>query len=188
MKAILGLGNPGNEYEKTRHNIGFEVVDYLVNKGTDGKYSLKFRGAIAVWMVDGEKVFLVKPMTFMNLSGACVSELVKFYQIEPADVLVICDDVSLPFGKLRLRAEGGHGGHNGLKDIQAKMGTPNYPRLRVGVGEKKGNDLSSHVLGRFAPDEMKELGSVVDEAAQAADCWVREGIQVCMNRFNGPAK
>ncbi|MEY4394766.1 MAG: hypothetical protein RL595_2015, partial [Planctomycetota bacterium] len=99
MKAIVGLGNPGNEYEKTRHNIGFEVVDYLVNKGTDGKYSLKFRGATAVWMVDGEKVFLVKPMTFMNLSGACVSELVKFYQIEPADVLVICDDVSLPFGK-----------------------------------------------------------------------------------------
>lgn len=188
MKVVVGLGNPGSEYEKTRHNIGFEVVDSLAFGKTDGKFSLKFRGALVQWMVDGEKVLLVKPMTFMNLSGLCVSELAKFYQVEPADVLVVCDDVSLPFGKIRARAEGGHGGHNGLRDIQNKIGTPAYPRIRVGVGEARGAGLTSHVLGKFSPDEMKELKTVVEQTAQAVECWVRDGVQVCMNRYNGPGK
>ncbi|HEY8504017.1 MAG TPA: aminoacyl-tRNA hydrolase, partial [Gemmataceae bacterium] len=133
----------------------------------------------------GETVLLVKPETFMNLSGHAVRQVVEFYKLSPADLLVVCDDINLPLGKLRARARGTHGGHNGLRHIQEQLGTTEYPRLRIGVGSPS-FDATDHVLGRFRPAERPVVEEAIREAADAVLLWVREGIDVCMNRVNGP--
>jgi peptidyl-tRNA hydrolase, PTH1 family len=188
MKVVVGLGNPGVDYDGTRHNIGFEVLDKIAKTESDGRFALKFHGAVSQVSKGEEKILLVKPMTFMNLSGSCVSEILGFYRVEPVDLIVLCDDVNLPLGKIRVRSEGGHGGHNGLRDIQAKLGSTSYPRIRLGVGGPGESNLSGFVLGKFRSNEFSEAKMMIDDAIDAVWCWVRDGIHVCMNRFNGPVK
>src|SRR5262249_49353172 len=137
MKIVVGLGNPGRQYEGTRHNVGFEVVDLLAEAPGAGRFQSRFSAQVAELVEDGVKVLLVKPETFMNLSGRCVRQLVDFYQLPLSDLLVVCDDINLPLARLRVRARGSHGGHNGLRDIQAHLGTTEYGRLRIGVGSPR---------------------------------------------------
>jgi PTH1 family peptidyl-tRNA hydrolase len=189
MKIVVGLGNPGAKYQGTRHNVGFDVVDYLAAGKGVGRPQTRFQSEVAEWLEAGEKVLLVKPQTFMNLSGRAVRQLLDFYQLPPAELLVVCDDVNLPLGRLRVRARGTHGGHNGLRDIQAHLGTTEYARLRIGVGAAdEGADLADHVLSRFRPTERAAVEDAVARAAQAVVCWVAHGVEATMNRFNAPEK
>ncbi len=185
MKVVVGLGNPGGKYAGTRHNVGFMVLDYLAEGPRAGRFQSRFNAQVAELLEDPHKVLLVKPETFMNLSGRCVRQVLDFYQVEPADLLVVSDDINLPLGKLRARARGTHGGHNGLRDIQNHLGTTDYPRLRIGVGAPAGDDAVDHVLGRFRPAERAVMEEVIPAAAQAVLVWVHQGIEACMNQFNG---
>lgn len=184
MKVIVGLGNPGRQYEGTRHNVGFAVVELLSQGPTAGKWQSRFQADVCELIEDGEKLFLVKPRTFMNLSGRSVRQVVDFYQLEATDLLVVCDDISLPLGKLRARARGTHGGHNGLRDIQNHLGTTEYSRLRLGVDSPGERDAADHVLERFKPSERDVIDDAVRLAAQAVAVWAFRGIDACMNEFN----
>jgi PTH1 family peptidyl-tRNA hydrolase len=186
MKVIVGLGNPGPKYAGTRHNVGFEVVDYLAAAPGCGPFRSKFQAQVAELKEAGEQVLLVKPETFMNLSGRAVRQIVDFYKLPPADLLIVSDDFNLPLGKLRARAKGSHGGQNGLRDIQQQLGTDEYARLRVGVGQPGPGEAVDFVLSRFKPAERKAVEEAVAKAADAALVWVRSGIEACMNRANGP--
>jgi peptidyl-tRNA hydrolase, PTH1 family len=186
MKLVVGLGNPGARYQGTRHNVGFAVVDALAAGPGGGRFQSKFQAQVAELSEGGQKVLLAKPETFMNLSGRCVRQIVDFYQLAPGELLVVCDDINLPLGKLRARARGSHGGHNGLRDIEAHLGTAEYARLRVGVGSPPGEDAVDHVLGRFRPAERAVIEDAVLLAAQAVGVWLAQGIEACMNRFNAP--
>jgi PTH1 family peptidyl-tRNA hydrolase len=184
MNVVVGLGNPGSRYAGTRHNVGFAVVDYLAQSPNAGRFQTRFQAEIAELIEDANKVLLVKPQTFMNLSGRCVREVLDFYQLPPEALLVVCDDINLPLGKLRIRARGTHGGHNGLRDIQQHLGTTEYPRFRIGVGLPDA-DAVDHVLGRFRPAERAVIDEAVATAAQAVTVWLHLGIEACMNEFNG---
>jgi PTH1 family peptidyl-tRNA hydrolase len=184
MKLLVGLGNPGKRYEGTRHNIGFVVIDQFARSCQAGRFLNRFDAEIAEGMEGEQKLLLVKPQTFMNLSGRAVRQVVDFYQVPHEDLLVICDDVNLPLGQLRARARGTHGGHNGLRDIQNHLGTTEYSRLRIGVGAPEGRDMADYVLDRFQPGERQVVEDAVIRAMQAVAVWVGEGIEACMNRFN----
>jgi len=188
VKVIVGLGNPGSKYQGTRHNIGFDVVDYLASGPGVGAFRNKFEASIAEMQENGEVVLLVKPQTFMNLSGRSLRQIVDFYKIDLADVLVVCDDIALPVGKLRVKAKGSHGGQNGLRNIAEQLGTPDYGRLRIGIGEPGRDNASDYVLSRFRAGEKAEIEDAIAKAALAALLWVREGIEPCMNRTNGEAE
>lgn len=188
MKLVVGLGNPGSTYVGTRHNVGFAVVDILASSPSCGPFQRRFDAEVADGLCGLEKVLLVKPLTFMNLSGRCVRQAMDFYKLNTVDVLVICDDVNLPLGQLRIRPGGSAGGHNGLKDIQQQLGTMEYARLRLGVGSSDRNDLADYVLARFKPSERDPVQDMLMRAAQATDCWMREGVAATMNRFNAPEK
>src|SRR6516164_402217 len=153
MKVVVGLGNPGSKYAGTRHNIGFLVIDYLAESPRAGRFQSRFQGQVADLVEEGEKLLLVKPETFMNLSGRCVREVMGFYQVAVEDLLVVCDDINLPLGKLRVRARGSDGGQKGLRDIQNHLGTSDYARLRIGVDAPGQADAADHVLSRFRPTE-----------------------------------
>ena len=186
MKLIVGLGNPGQEYRDTRHNVGFMVVDALVDRWrVADQWREKFE-ALQIKTVRGdEQVIIAKPLTFMNLSGQAVQALAGFYKIEPADVFVVTDDVALPVGRLRARREGGAGGHNGLKSIIQSLATQAFPRMRVGVGRGDDRrDLADHVLGRFEADERDTVSAAVLRAADATEMFLSEGIGRVMNAFN----
>ena len=183
MKIVVGLGNPGKRYEGTRHNVGFAVVDALAEGPGVSSFQNRFHADVAEWMEAGDKVLLVKPETFMNLSGRCVRQAVDFYQVPFHDVLVVCDDINLPLGKLRFRTRGTHGGHNGLRDIQSHLGTTVYPRLRIGVGAPA-DEVVDYVLGRFRPSERPAINEALELATQAVVLWVHEGIEKCMNQYN----
>jgi PTH1 family peptidyl-tRNA hydrolase len=185
-KLVVGLGNPGSRYEGTRHNIGFEVVDRLARGPSGAGFSRKFDGLLAEIEIDFRRVLLLKPETFMNLSGRCVRQAAQFYKIEPADVLVVCDDLSLPLGKLRLRPGGSDAGQTGLRDIIAQLGTPDVPRLRMGIGERGPIDASDFVLSRFKAAERTTIDDALILATQAVAVWVTQGLEAAMNRFNGP--
>src|SRR5262245_48331692 len=187
MKAVIGLGNPGSRYAGTRHNVGYALVDSLAQGPGVSRFQGRFQAQIAEWAEGASKVLLVKPETFMNLSGRCVRQIVDFYQLSLADLLVACDDFNLPLGKLRARARGTHGGHNGLRDIQNHLGTTEYARLRIGVGAP-GEEAIDHVLGRFAPSERPVIDEAIATAAQAVLIWVHQGIEVCMNQYNAAQK
>ena len=187
MKVVVGLGNPGSRYQGTRHNVGFDVVDSLAASPHAGRFQSRFQAQVAELHEDGEKVLLVKPETFMNLSGRSVRQVLDFFQAPIADLLVVCDDISLPLGKLRIRAKGTHGGHNGLRDIQNHLGGVEYARLRIGVDAPR-EDAVDHVLGRFRPAERKIIEDAVSLAAQAVGVWARQGVEVAMNQYNGEAK
>lgn len=184
MKVIVGLGNPGSRYVGTRHNIGFEVIDWIAAGPGTGPFRKKFEAQVAELNYGSETVLLVKPETFMNLSGRSVRAAVDFYKLAPADVMVICDDMALPVGKLRIRGTGGNGGHNGLRNIELQLGTEDYARLRIGVGAREMAGVD-HVLGKFKPGERPSVEKAVERAAEAVLVWVKEGITVCMNRYNG---
>src|SRR5438874_825309 len=154
MKVIVGLGNPGRQYAGTRHNVGYDVIDLLAQSPRAGRFQSRFQAQVAELLEDDLKLLLVKPETFMNLSGRCVRQVLDFYQLTPDDLLVVCDDINLPLGKLRARSKGSHGGHNGLRDIQNHLGTAEYARLKIGVGAPgEDGDVVDHVLTRFRPSE-----------------------------------
>jgi PTH1 family peptidyl-tRNA hydrolase len=181
MKCVVGLGNPGAQYAGTRHNAGFMAVRRL---GGDAPFRRAFQGELAETRVDGEKVFLFMPLTFMNLSGQAVAPLAAYYKIEPADILVICDDMDLPPGRLRLRARGSAGGHNGLKSVIASLGAEDFWRLRVGVGRPLLYDPARHVLMRFTDEEKEMIGEALERAAAAAELWCRGRGEEAMNLYN----
>lgn len=186
MKVVVGLGNPGRQYVGTRHNVGFEVVEHLAQRlgETDG-WRRDFHSELMQTVVGNEIWLLVKPQTYMNRSGLAVATIVRFYQLPLTDLLVVCDDLNLPLGQLRLRAEGSHGGHKGLRDVQQELGTPQYPRLRIGIGSPPpGQDAADYVLERFRPEERPVVAEAVQRATQAILCWLKEGIEAAMNRFN----
>lgn len=182
MKVIVGLGNPGRAYSGTRHNVGFDVIDALASGPGVAGFKNRFQAQVAEATNDG--LLLVKPETFMNLSGQAVRQLVDFYKLPASDLLVVCDDMALPPGKLRIRARGSHGGHNGLRNIQEHLGTSEYARLRIGVGGPD-DEAIEHVLGRFRPGEKPVIADAIILACQAVLVWARDGVAACMNRFNG---
>jgi len=193
MKLIVGLGNPGRQYENTRHNVGYRVVDALARHWNIDLTRRRFSGLCGSGYPGpggtGEQVLLLKPETFMNLSGRSVREAMTFHKIAPADVLVVLDDMALPLGRLRLRASGSAGGHNGLSSVIQEIGTQQFPRLRIGIEAVEGRRMVSHVLGPFTRDEEPEILRAIDRAIAAIECWITEGIEKAMTRFNvGPEK
>ena len=188
MKVIAGLGNPGAQYANTPHSIGFEVVNAIASEiGATWQASASFKGELASGMFAGQKVLLLKPMTFMNLSGDSVAPVVRYHNATPADLLVISDDIDLPVGRLRIRGGGSAGGHNGLKSIIERVGTPLFTRLRVGVGRdaRDRSQVIGHVLGKFDPDTRAVMDKVVPAAVQAAAAIISSTPQAAMNAWNG---
>lgn len=187
MKLIVGLGNPGAQYERTRHNAGFLAVDELARRHASGMIPrARFNAVTLDASIGGEKVLLMKPTTFMNLSGKTVGEAVRFFKLEPTeDLLVIVDEIALPVGHVRIREKGGANGHNGLSDIDRVLGGSPYPRIRVGVGEKPpGWVKADWVLSRYTDEEAGEVNIGTKAAADAAECVIGEGLKPAMNRFN----
>ncbi len=185
-KLVVGLGNPGSKYEATRHNIGFEVVDRLATSGLEARFSTRFDGLLAETEIDFKRVLLLKPMTFMNLSGRAVKQAIQFYKLDIEDLLVVCDDLSLPLGKIRIRRGGSDGGQKGLRDITAQLGSQDFARLRIGLGERGPSDAADFVLSRFRPAERPIIDDTLILATQAIAVWTTQGVETAMNRFNGP--
>lgn len=189
MFVIVGLGNPDKKYEKTRHNIGFDVIDALAEKYHISVTDKKHKALCGTGMIEGMKVLLVKPQTYMNNSGESVGEIMNFYKLDAEeDLLVIFDDISLQPGKIRIRKKGSAGGHNGIKSIIAHTGTQNFKRIKVGVGEKpQGWDLADHVLGHFSESDRKDVEFAIADAVKAAGLIVMDDIDQAMNEYNKKA-
>ncbi len=187
MYIVAGLGNPGTKYEHTRHNTGFEVIDILADKWGIDMTSSKYNALCGTGIIEGEKVLLMKPMTFMNLSGESVSDAIFFYKADPSQKLVVIyDDIDLPVGKLRIRPEGSAGGHNGMKDIIARVGTDSFTRIRVGVGARPDDwDLADWVLSRFSAEDETLMKDARAKAAEAVACILSRGTVLAMSEFNG---
>ncbi|MBO5908705.1 MAG: aminoacyl-tRNA hydrolase [Clostridia bacterium] len=183
---IVGLGNPGDKYEKTRHNAGFRVVDILADGFSVTVWKSKYHSLIAEAEQDGKKLLLIKPQTFMNNSGTAVAEIVKFYKIPTDKILVVSDDVSMDAGRLRIRSSGSHGGHNGLKDIIELLGTDNIPRIKIGMGQKPHPeyDLANWVLGKPSADDNDKIAEAEKTAAKAILTIISKGLDATMNSFN----
>jgi PTH1 family peptidyl-tRNA hydrolase len=196
MKLVVGLGNPGREYAGTRHNIGFEVVDWLAEKSGwmkagdfDRVAKTKFDGLVYDGPVGAERLVLLKPTTYMNLSGQAVQAAMAFYQLSPPDIMIVLDDLALPCGRLRLRGSGSSGGHNGLKDIERALGTNEYPRLRLGIDAPPPPvPGKQYVLGKFSAEQRKLVDPAIDRGASAIVTWIDKGISTAMNQFNADAE
>lgn len=185
MLLIVGLGNPGKRFDLTRHNAGFLVLDCLADRLGVKIGKIKFQSLIAETQIDGEKVVLMKPQTFMNLSGEAVRAAAEYYKLASADIIVIYDDVDIAFGTIRLRPKGSAGTHNGMRNIVYQLESDQFPRVRIGIkAEKRAAELYEYVLSRFAKEEEKTLADVLDRATDAVLSIVREGIDVAMNRYN----
>lgn len=186
MYLVVGLGNPGNEYRMTRHNIGFETIDYIAAQNGIKVNKLKFKGIYGEMNIKGEKILLVKPQTYMNLSGDCVIEFSKFYKIPPENVIVISDDTSLERGRIRIRPKGGAGGHNGLKSIIYQLKTEQFPRIKIGIGAaaNENMEMTDYVLGKFMKDEIPVLESAMIKASKAVVDIIVNGIDFSMNAHN----
>ena len=184
---LVCLGNPGDQYENTRHNVGFMVADQLGERYRLHIQKLKFKALTNVFTISGEKVLVMKPVTYMNLSGEAVRPAADFYKIPPEHIIVISDDTALDVGKLRIRKSGSAGGHNGLKSIIQHLGTDQFPRIRVGVGKKPhpDYDLADWVLGKFQGEDRKAIAAAVERCADAVECYIKEGPDRAMNKFNG---
>ena len=184
---IVGLGNPGKEYERTRHNAGYRAIDILADKLNCRIDKGKFQGLYGQTVYGGKKLYLLKPLTYMNLSGRSVLQLSAYFNIPPQRIIVLFDDISLPPGRLRIRADGSAGGHNGIKSIIAEVGSQNFPRVKIGVGSKPNPefDLADWVLSTFSAKEEKDLVFALNNAADAALCIIDHGVPETANRFNG---
>jgi len=187
LHLIVGLGNPGAEYTKTRHNAGFLLVEKLAARWqVDWKNARKLNARMARTERDGRRVLLCQPQTFMNASGEAVGALVNFYQLPLKQLLVVVDDADLPLGEIRLRAGGSSGGHHGLESIEQHLDSREFARLRLGIGRRDGaREITDYVLSRFDPAETVLMKKVLDRAASQAECWLNDGIQKAMNQFNG---
>jgi PTH1 family peptidyl-tRNA hydrolase len=183
MKAIVGLGNPGSQYAGTRHNIGFMVVDRLAQESAAASPKSRFKSLVTETTIGGEKVILLKPQTYMNASGDAVRLMGGWYKLYADEILIVLDELDLPFGTLRLRERGSAGGHNGLSSVIQQLGTNEFPRLRVGIGRGRSSAITQ-VLSKFSVDEQRELPAVVDNAVEACRIWVQEGAVPAMNKVN----
>ncbi len=183
---VVGLGNPGDKYENTRHNAGFMAIDQLADRGDFPVQRLKFHALTHQATISGQGVLVMKPTTYMNLSGDAVAEAAAFYKVDQEHILVLCDDVSLPVGKLRIRTQGSAGGHNGLKSIIQRLGTDKFPRVKIGVGGKPhpDYDMADWVLGKFVGPDKTAMDEATLRAAQAVECYLKDGPQKAMNQFN----
>lgn len=186
MKLIVGLGNPTPQYAKTRHNVGFEVIDILADQYNIAVDAAKYKGLYGKGKIQGQSVILLKPMTYMNLSGESVVAAANYYKILPEDIIVIYDDINLDVGRLRIREKGSAGGHNGIKNIIAHLGTDEFPRIRIGVGMKPPKmDLADYVLSRFSEDEQVQMALGYEKACKAAGLMVMDDMAKAMNDYNG---
>lgn len=185
MIIIAGLGNPGREYAPTRHNVGFDVIDVLAEKYNIRMNKLKFKGVTGEGTIDGKKVLLLKPSTYMNNSGISIREAVSFYKVEMKDLLIIYDDIDIDFGTIRIRKKGSAGSHNGMKSIIYHLTDDSFPRIKIGIGKKpEGYDLADFVLSKFSQDERKIIDETIRKASDATEAFVKDGIDNCMNNFN----
>ena len=185
MKIIAGLGNPGGQYDNTRHNVGWHALEEIARLTDIRVYINRNNGLTGSGFYQGEKLLLVKPLTYMNLSGECIASLARYYKLAPEDILIICDDVYLPLGQLRLRKSGSDGGHNGLKNIIQLLGSQDFPRLRLGVGpQPEGVDLIDFVLRQMTAEERTACGEAEKNAARAALLWATQGPGPAMNQYN----
>ncbi|PFJ13373.1 aminoacyl-tRNA hydrolase [Bacillus cereus] len=185
MKLIVGLGNPGREYELTRHNIGFMAIDELAKRWNISLNEQKFKGVLGAGFVNGEKVILLKPLTYMNLSGESIRPLMDYYKIDVEDFVVMYDDLDIPVGKLRLRMKGSAGGHNGVKSTISHLGTQEFQRIRMGIDRpKNGMKVVDYVLGRFTSEEIPDVNHSIEKAADACEEWLTKPFLQIMNTFN----
>lgn len=185
MKLIVGLGNPTKEYENTRHNIGFMAIDALSEEYHIPVDSLRHKALIGKGAIEGQKVILAKPVTYMNLSGEAVRAISDYYKIPPEDIIIIFDDTTLDVGRMRIRKKGSAGGHNGIKSIIAHLGTMEFPRIKIGIGAKReGQDLADYVLSRFPKEEKEALGQVLEDVKKAVALMVWNDIEEAMNQYN----
>ena len=186
MYIIAGLGNPESKYDKTRHNIGFRLIDELAVRNGITFSDRKHNGLVGKGIISGEKVILLKPLTYMNLSGECVGPAADYYKVEPENVIILFDDISLDVGRIRIRKKGSAGGHNGIKSIIAHLGSENFLRLKFGVGDKpKEMDLADYVLGRFSSQDEATVSEGIKRACEAVECMIGEGCDAAMNKYNG---
>ncbi len=186
MYLIVGLGNPGKQYDMTRHNIGFHTIDYIAEKYGARMTKLKFKAVYGECTIGGERVYLVKPQTYMNLSGDSVAEMAKFYKIPPENIIVINDDISLDTGRIRVRKKGSAGGHNGLKSIIYRLNSDAFPRVKMGVGAPKHEDydLADFVLGHFTKDEIPVMEDAIKKAERSVSEIIKNGADSAMNKYN----
>lgn len=185
MYVVVGLGNPGKKYDITRHNIGFEVIDELARTNNVKMSKVKFKSLIGEGQINGEKVILLKPQTFMNLSGQAVQEIMAFYQLEMSRLIVAYDDIDLDVGKLRIRKKGSGGTHNGMRNILLLMKDENFPRIRIGVGRPVGQQpLADYVLGKFPKNDQKLMVPIVQDSVSAIELMIKEDVDAAMNRYN----
>lgn len=185
MKLIVGLGNPGKQYEKTRHNVGFDVIEELSNQLNIPLDQSKFKGLFGMGFVGTEKVLLLKPLTYMNLSGESIRAIMDYYEVDMEDFMVIYDDLDIPVGKMRLRQKGSAGGHNGIKSTIAHLGTQEFNRIRIGVDRpQNGMSVSNYVLGKFTSEEQPLIEEVIKRSAEACKSWINQPFLQVMNSFN----
>jgi PTH1 family peptidyl-tRNA hydrolase len=184
MYLVVGLGNPGDEYRNTRHNVGFDIIDLLSEKYNIKISRIKFKGVYGEGNIEGEKVILLKPQTYMNLSGESIRELISFYKIPHDKIIVIYDDISLEVGRLRIRSKGSAGGHNGIKSIIAQLATDEFPRIKVGVGQPN-SDMVKHVLGRFSKEDRDKVEKTFEAVSKAVETIISDNVDEAMNKFNG---
>ena len=186
MYIIVGLGNPESKYDKTRHNIGFRLIDELAVRNGITFSDRIHNGLVGKGIISGEIVFLLKPLTYLILSGECVGPAADYYKVEPENVIILFDDISLDVGRIRIRKKGSAGGHNGIKSIIAHLGSENFPRLKFGVGDKpKEMDLDDYVLGRFSSQDEATVSEGIKRACEAVECMIGEGCDAAMNKYNG---
>ncbi len=185
MYVVVGLGNPGKDYTKTRHNIGFNVVDLIAKRNNINLNKIKFQSVYGEGIIGGEKILLMKPQTFMNNSGISLRDVYQYYKIPIENIIVVVDDIDIDFSTVRIRAKGSAGSHNGLKSIINYLGNENFPRVKVGIGKKYENqDLASFVLSRFSPDEQEDINISLVTAAEAVESIIKDGINQAMNKYN----
>lgn len=183
MYLVVGLGNPGEKYDKTRHNVGFDIIDLCETKYKFTINRTKFKGVYGETIIEGEKVIFLKPQTYMNLSGDSIRELAMFYKIPNDNIIVIYDDISLEMGRIRIKEKGSAGGHNGIKSIISQLSTQEFPRIKVGIGKPK-DELTDYVLGKFSKEELNLIEKVFDVAVEAVGIIISKGVQEAMNKFN----
>lgn len=184
MKLIVGLGNPGRKYDNTKHNVGFNVLDMYASKHGVTINKIKFKSLICEMNIGSEKIVLMKPQTYMNLSGEAVREAIAFYKLNPEDIIVIYDDIDFEVGRMKIRKQGSSGTHNGMRSLLFHIKSDKFPRIRIGIGKPSVMDLGDYVLTRFSTKEEKQIKEIFEKCVDAIDCMLSDGIDIAMNKFN----